>query len=84
MAQAIEYSGPKLTHEVDVERYLRDCPPHATTRGTFFKYVREAVEKKVGARRRSTDDPSSCATVLRVGSRASGASHPESLVGAAG
>jgi uncharacterized protein (TIGR02265 family) len=49
MAQAIEYSGPKLTHEIDVERYLRACPPHATTRGTFFKYVREAVEKKIGA-----------------------------------
>ena len=49
MVQPIEHSGPKLTHEVDVERYLRACPPDATTQGTFFKFLREAIEKEFGA-----------------------------------
>ncbi len=48
MAQAIEYTGPKLTHDVDVERYVRACPSGATTQGTFFRFLREAVEKRIG------------------------------------
>src|SRR5689334_889273 len=42
------FAGPKLVHDVDVERYIRACPADATTQGTFFRYLCDALEKTHG------------------------------------
>jgi uncharacterized protein (TIGR02265 family) len=49
MAPPLEFTGPTLTHEVDVDGYLSACPAQATTRGTFFRFLRDAIEEQVGA-----------------------------------
>jgi uncharacterized protein (TIGR02265 family) len=49
VARAFAFSGPKLTHDVDVDRYLRACPPSATTQGTYFRYLRDSIEAAFGA-----------------------------------
>lgn len=49
MAQALDFTGPKLTHDVDVDRYLRACPARSTTQGTYFRYLRDAIEADFGA-----------------------------------
>jgi len=48
MRSAPDTLGPSLTHPVDVERYLRACPPDERTQGTFLQYIRDEVVKRVG------------------------------------
>lgn len=38
-----------LTRPIDAELYLRSCPARATTLGTFFHHVREAVIEATGS-----------------------------------
>ena len=40
------FSRPDFGAPIDVEAYLRACPASATTRGTFFQFVVESVEKE--------------------------------------
>src|SRR5436190_4974144 len=37
-----------LSQPIDVDQYLRACPASATTLGTFFHHVRQAVWEEVG------------------------------------
>ena len=41
--------GPSLRHTIDVAQYLEACPAEATTTGTFFQNVRDAVVKRTGS-----------------------------------
>lgn len=44
----MQHELPTLSHDVDVARYIRACPADIMTQGTFFRYLRGAVEKKRG------------------------------------
>jgi uncharacterized protein (TIGR02265 family) len=37
-----------LRDDIDVDLYVRSCPPNAATQGTFFRHVRDAVVAKTG------------------------------------
>lgn len=47
---AVDAPAPAILSEpIDADRYIRSCPPTATTLGTFFHHVRQAVWEKVGS-----------------------------------
>jgi uncharacterized protein (TIGR02265 family) len=39
---------PTLTRPIDVAAYLKACPSHATTRGTFYQTLIEHAESRLG------------------------------------
>jgi uncharacterized protein (TIGR02265 family) len=49
VAKALDFRGPKLTHDIDVDRHLRACPSESTTQGVFFRYIRDSIEADFGA-----------------------------------
>jgi uncharacterized protein (TIGR02265 family) len=48
VATSLQFSGPKLVHDVDVARYARACPAGSVTQGVYFQYLRSAVEAECG------------------------------------
>ncbi len=40
------FQRPDFDAPIDADAYLRACPASATTRGTFFQFVVDAVEKE--------------------------------------
>jgi uncharacterized protein (TIGR02265 family) len=48
MRSAPESIGASLSHAVDVERFLKACPPDESTQGTFLQYIRDEVVKRMG------------------------------------
>jgi uncharacterized protein (TIGR02265 family) len=49
MRSAPDSIGASLSYAVDIERFLKACPPDESTQGTFLQYIRDEVVKRMGA-----------------------------------